>query len=422
MKHTVKELTLDNGAKGLVINAPGVEVVRILVEFRAGFNLGDWQKYELPHVMEHMMFTNKTYPKPRQFSREVEKNGAFNNAYANDTSLEYDYECASFEAERIAKLIGVQITEPTFPATELKNELGNVAEELSNDISSPAATVGNNLHAAAVGAPQLQKRNEQLSSITDNDLHEWFKYTHVAGNMRFIVAGDIDFETSVLPHLNVGLPQGERLQMPRIMADKLDEPLVEHRDIPQMYYRVFSQYDAPVPYRELIAARIITNVLTNGFSSTLFGEARERGLAYGLGMSVGRDQYTSGWKFGGPVSPDHADEFFQLAAEEIKKTQDGDITDEQFDGTKRLMRGERAREYQKVGNLVGYYDMYFNEDEYEEFDEYNRLLDEIGVDEAVTAFNKLFSNDTWGVSFVGNVDEKNARKYQKTLSLLWKSA
>ncbi|MEX0934387.1 MAG: insulinase family protein, partial [Candidatus Saccharimonadales bacterium] len=109
MKHTVKEITLNNGAKGLLINMPGSLVVRMLVEFRAGFDLGSHDKYELPHVAEHMMFTNKVYPRPRDFSREIEKNGAINNAFTNPTSLKYFYECANFEADRIADLLAIQI-------------------------------------------------------------------------------------------------------------------------------------------------------------------------------------------------------------------------------------------------------------------------------------------------------------------------
>lgn len=421
MKHTVKQLTLDNGAQGLIIHAPGVEVVRMLVEFRAGFELGDWQKYELPHVMEHMMFTNKTYPEPRQFSREIEKNGAFNNASTSDMSLEYEYECATFEVERIAELIGIQITEPTFPPTELKTELSNVADELNNDISDPGRAVVDNLRVAAFGVPSLQQRRDQLSAITDADLRRWFEYTHTAENMRFLLAGDIDFETKVLPYLNVDLPKSERLAVPHIETRSIDEPVIEHRDMPQIYYRCFSQYSAPMPYRELIAARIMSNVLSTGFMATLFGEARERGLVYDLGMSTGRDVYATDWHFGGPVSPDHAEEYFGLAAEKIREVQRGDISTEQLERTKRLMRGERARGYQKVGNLLSYYDMFFEDDRYEEFNEFYRLLDDIDVDEAAAAFNKLFQENIKGMSFIGNIDRESANRYQDILALLWQS-
>lgn len=421
MKHTVREITLDNGARGLVLHAPGVEVVRILIEFRAGFDLGDWGKYELPHVMEHMMFTNTTYPEPRQFSQEVEKNGAFNNAVTSSISLEYEYECAAFEAERIARLAAIQITEPTFPPGELKNELGNVSEELDHSISDPNDVAGDNLRAAAFDAPGLTTRRDQLSSITDADLHDWFRRTHTARNMRFIVAGDIDFDNTILPHLNVSLETGKRLEVPYLDVTSLPDPVVEQRDIPQIYYRCFSQYSTPMSYRDLIAARVMTSILADGFASILYGEARERGLAYGLGMSAGRGLYSTDWHFGGPVTPEHADEYFRLAAEKITQVQRGDITRDQFQGAKQLMRGERARGYQKLGSLLNYYDMFFQDDKYEEFNEFYRLLDDVSMDEAVTAFNKLFAEGTWGASFAGNVDEESAARYRDILAPMWQS-
>jgi predicted Zn-dependent peptidase len=419
MQHTVREITLDNGAKGLLLHVPGVDVVRMLVEFRAGFDLGDWQKYELPHVTEHLMFTNQSYPEPNQFSREVEKNGAFCNATTSDTSLAYEYECATFEAERIAGLIGTQITEPTFPARELTSELNNVADELDNDISDPGSTVNNNLQAAAYDMPDFRRRRDQLSTVTEGNVREWYRHTHTSDNMRFLVAGDVDFDAEVLPGLNVDLPRGERLEVPYVARARLQEPVVEYRDMPQIYYRFTSRCSQSYSYRELIAARIMSDALSAGFSATLFGEARDRGLVYDLAMRVGRDIHTTEWHFGGPVSPAHADTYFQLATDKIRQAQNGEISGEQFDRMKRLLRGNRARGYQTPGSLLNYYDMFLEDDHYEAFEEFYRLLDEVTLDEAARAFAGLFADNVWGVSFLGNVDETAATRYQDIVSPLW---
>lgn len=420
MQHSVREVELDNGARGLVIHVPGVDVVRLLLEFRAGFDLGDWSKYELPHVMEHLMFTNETYPKPRQFSREVEKFGAYNNAQTNPYSLEYDYECADFEAERIAKLAAIQIAEPTFPEGEFKTEVGNVAEELRGDISNPAQSNSYNLYRSQYGVPTFQERIEQLESMTVEGLREWHRRTHTAGNMRFIVAGDIDFDAQILPHLEADLPAGKRETLPRIPSQHIPEPIVEPRDVPQVYYMVGSMLGRSFSYREMVTARVATCILSAGFSSTLFGKAREKGLVYGLGMNVYRDSHESDWSFRGLVSPDHAKDFFDLARREIDKVQAGRISKRQFEATKRLMRGDRARSYQKVSDFVGYYDSYFTLG-YEEFNEFNRILDEVTIPEVVEKFNELFSEGRWGMSLLGAVDDETARKYHQQLAPLWQT-
>lgn len=420
MQHSVREVELDNGARGLVVHVPGVDVVRLLLEFRAGIDLGDWQKFELPHVLEHLMFTNETYPRPRQFSREVERNGAYHNALTDDDSLAYEYECANFEIERIAKLAAIQMTEPTFPEREFQTELGNVAEEIKGFISNPARSAAYNLCRAQIGAPSHEERIEQLDSITIDDLRRWYRYTHRAGNLRFIVAGDVDFDTKVLPHLNVSLPAGDRLDLPGIVCQHVPEPIVEPRDMPQMYYFIGSSLGRPMSYREVVAARVATNILSAGFSSTLLGKAREKGLAYGLDMSAGYDMHETSWSFRGLVSPDHAKDFFDLARREIDKVQAGRISKRQFEATKRLMRGDRARSYQKVSDFVGYYDSYFTVG-YEEFNEFNRILDEVTIPEVVEKFNELFSEGRWGMSLLGAVDDETARKYHQQLAPLWQT-
>jgi predicted Zn-dependent peptidase len=234
-----------------------------------------------------------------------------------------------------------------------------------------------------------------------------------------LVAGDVDFDAEVLPNLNVDLPRGERLEVPYVARTKLQEPVVEYRDMPQIYYRFTSRCSQSYSYRELIAARIMSDALSAGFSATLFGEARDRGLVYDLAMRVGRDIHTTEWHFGGPVSPAHADTYFRLATDKIRQAQNGGISGEQFDRMKRLLRGNRARGYQTPGSLLNYYDMFLEDDHYEAFEEFNRLLDDITLDEAARAFAGLFEENVWGVSFLGNVDETAAARYRDIVSPLW---
>ena len=418
MQHSIYEKQLNNGAQGLVVRVPGVDVVRILVEFRAGSNLGDWSKYELPHVMEHMMFTNKSYPEPGQFSREIEKNGAFNNAYTSPTSLEYDYECAAFEAERIAKLVGIQIAEPIFPDEEFNNEVGNVIEELNGNLSNHMRSASYNLGVAQLGLPTMQDRIAQIDSMSTSDLRRWYNYTHTGDNMRFIVAGDIDFDKEVLPFIDVDLPRGERLEVPELYSASLDEPIVEPRDIPQIYYVIQSSKPSTYSYRDVLAARTASNILSAGFTSTLLGKAREKGLVYGLDMGVGHDMNETDWNFRGMVTPEHALDYFDLAVEEIGKVLNGDVSDEQFQATKQLMRGNRARSYQKTSNFVGYYDSFFTVG-YNGFEQFDRIIDELTIDEVTASFRELFQSSNWGMSLLGAVDEKSAKDYRTRFQPLW---
>ena len=57
MKHTVEEVRLKNGARGLLIDVPGATVMSFQFQFRAGSRyVANKDIYETAHIMEHMAF------------------------------------------------------------------------------------------------------------------------------------------------------------------------------------------------------------------------------------------------------------------------------------------------------------------------------------------------------------------------------
>jgi predicted Zn-dependent peptidase len=186
MKHTVSEHELSNGAKGLVINVPGVSVTNMVVYFKSGFMFGNPKKYEIPHVMEHLMASgNALHPTAVEFKTEVEKNGAYRNANTNEYLNGYIYECAAFEQDRMLKLLAAQITSPLFPEVSLPTEISNVREELSRMATEylSVAHINYMTHAFPKGWAALAPRIEQLSTITHQDMVDFYQRTHTSKNM-----------------------------------------------------------------------------------------------------------------------------------------------------------------------------------------------------------------------------------------------
>src|SRR5436305_4640397 len=132
MKHTVSEITLKTGARGLLVHIPGASVMTFDINFRAGEYLVEPDKWEVPHLMEHVLLgANELIPKARDFQAELEKNGAYSNATTSVYDITYEAECADFEWDRVLGLMLVAITRPLFLPEEFKAEFGNVREELT---------------------------------------------------------------------------------------------------------------------------------------------------------------------------------------------------------------------------------------------------------------------------------------------------
>ena len=102
MKHTVTEVTLKNGAKGLLIHIPDATVMSVEFNFRAGDYLVEEKKWETPHLMEHILLgANERYTKSRIFQAEIERNGAYSNASTSAYDITNAAECADLEWQRI---------------------------------------------------------------------------------------------------------------------------------------------------------------------------------------------------------------------------------------------------------------------------------------------------------------------------------
>src|SRR3954468_17701311 len=132
MKHTVSEVSLKNGSKGLFVHIPSASVMTFDINFRAGEYLVNPEKWEVPHLMEHVLLgANELIPRARDFQAELEKNGAYSNATTSVYDISYEAECADFEWDRVLGLLLVAITRPLFLEEEFQAEFGNVQEEMA---------------------------------------------------------------------------------------------------------------------------------------------------------------------------------------------------------------------------------------------------------------------------------------------------
>ena len=134
MNHTVEEIRLKNGARGLLVDVADATTLNMQFQFRAGNRYAKSKKIEqVAHIMEHMAFgANARFRTEAEFEFEFTKNGAYRNAYTSDLSMVYEADCADFEWDRILDLQKVAICQPKFIETELDAEKGNVRSELTN--------------------------------------------------------------------------------------------------------------------------------------------------------------------------------------------------------------------------------------------------------------------------------------------------
>lgn len=387
MKHSVEEVILKNGAKGLLINIPGASVMSTRIQFRAGmYYAKNKEVYEIPHLVEHLAFgANAKYKDEQAFEAEFTKNGAYHNAWTSDISVCYETECADFEWERIMELQRLSICEPRFNEDELKSEKSNVRSELTGYMNDYYRLLWPRVQQA-VGEDVLilPDRLKTISNIELKDIREHYRRTHTAKNMMFVIAGRIG--TSSIPGRgrkhkilkmleNWPLKEGEKFEIPRMDLHSSEAVSIRRKDASNITFGFSLVTPRHLEPNEVFAMNCLNHILNGTMNSKIFGAARKRGLVYGMGSSVANNAHNAYWDFDGEVNEENAQELFGLIQTEMMKALNGGISDKDFEAAKSYALGRFQMGAQTVGQIADYYaEGYFTNETVDHYDEMPNLI------------------------------------------------
>jgi predicted Zn-dependent peptidase len=427
MKHTVSEIVLKNGAKGLFIHVPDASVMTYEFDFRAGEYLVSAKKWETPHLMEHILLgANKKYPKARLFQAEIEKNGAYSNASTGVYDIIYEAECADFEWDRILELLQTAITEPLFLDDEFEAEFGNVREELTSRSNNHFRHLSLSLREKyGFIAKTDQERLKLMENVKIKDVRDHYKRTHTTKNLRFIIAGNITpkrHEAIVESLENIALPHGtSRLALPDELPKRQNSPVYIHnKTVKNIYFYVDSFMGRRMSEDETDALGLVNTMLTETLYSKILGAARERGLVYGMSSGFGQTKQSSNWWFGAQVSKKNSVALFDIMIKELGNVFDGKIAAEDIEGAKAYSLGRYQRSGQTVGGTAGgYSSRYFFDEVIEDYYQVPRRIKAITKGSIVEIARELFADKVWGIGVLSSCDKQAVNELYDRVVPLW---
>lgn len=428
MKHTVHELKLKNGAKGLLINTPGASVVTFDVNFRAGDYLTKPGKWETAHLMEHVLLgANKLIPKARTFQAEFEKNGAYSNASTSSYDIIYEAECADFEWDRILSLLLTAITKPLFLREEFEAEFGNVREELTARSNNHFRHLSLALRQA-YGFKMMtdQERLKLMKNVKLEDIRRHYKATHTTSNMRFVIAGDLPAKRRQAlkqAFMAIELPKGDgRIELPEEVPTGLDKSLyIANTTIDNMYLYVDTFMNRSLRDPEVDALSLVNTMLTETLYSRILGAAREKGLIYSMSSGFSQTKNNSGWWLGAQVMPKNAPALFDIVVRELKAVFAGKLKEEDIVAAKQYALGRFQRSGQTVGGTsAGYSYRYFFDDVIDDYYKVPERIRAVSRNRIVKITNELFAEKIWGIGLLGNAGENFAEELRERIAPLWK--
>jgi predicted Zn-dependent peptidase len=408
MNHTVEEIKLKNGARGLLINVPGATVMSMQFQFRAGNRYAKSKDIEqVAHIMEHMAFcANARFKSEHDFESEFTKNGAYHNAYTSDLSMVYEADCADFEWDRILDLQKLSICQPRFNEEELEAEKGNVRGELTNYLNDHHRILWPRVQQL-LGEDVLTYRQclSTIANVTIADIREHHRRTHTTHNMRFVIAGKMRGRKADIVRLleSFELPAGERFEVPRDELSSAAPTVIRRKDASNLTFGWTLSMPRQLSDDELDAMHNLNHILTGTTHSRIFGKARSKGLAYSVGSYTGAGFYDSAWDISGQVNHDTAPQLFDIIAKEIKAVLDGNLTDQEIEAAKSFGLGRYQMGAQTVSQISDFYtNRYFADDFIKDYDKIPDLIRKVTREKIMATAQSFIDANTWVLAAVSS--------------------
>lgn len=426
MQYEVSEFILKSGGRGLIINVPSAPVMSTQFHFRAGdrYVKNARDKWETAHIMEHMAFgANKEFASGTEYDTVFTENGASHNAYTSGTSMGYVATCASFEWERILELQKLVICAPKFTEEEFEAEYGNVRSELTGYLSDAERVLWPKM-SQALGDNTLtyRERLDLMQNITVADVREHYRRTHTAGNLRFVVAGDF---TGKLMHLreilnSFELAEGERPPLPVDELHSFAPFVVRRKDVPDITFGWTLNLSRRLSDDEIAAMDALNHILNGTLHSRIQGEARTKGLVYGIWSDSSAGEHSSSWDFGAAVEVDKLDRMFDLIVREIRRIQEGDLSEAEIESAKQYALGRHQMGIQTVGQLNNWLaNRYFFDGRIEDFAAQPARIKNVTRERMIDTAQDFFNSNCWGLGLYGNTEKAVADRLQEKLEKLF---
>lgn len=425
MKHTVEEVRLKNGARGLMIDVSDATVMSFQFHFRAGNRyVRDREIYEAAHIMEHMAFgANESFRSEHAYEQEFTKNGAYHNAFTSDYAMVYEAACADFEWDRILDLQRVAITTPRFNNAELEAEKGNVRSELTGYLNNHNRVMWPRIQQA-LGEDILtyNQRLKTISGITLKDIKEHHKRTHTLKNLRFVVAGKLTGRKTRIREMleKWELESGERFTIPNNELHRANPVLIRRKEASNLNFGWSMSIPRELSDEESDAMTSLNHILTGTMSSRIFGAARKKGLAYGVFSDTSVGFYDSAWDFGGQVNLETAEELFDIIVRELKKVLNGTIDPTDLENAKSYALGRYQMGAQTAAQISGFYtSRYFADDVVKDYEKVPAEILAVSQEQIVETVREFFAANTWVLAGVSRDDKELLLKLQEKLEVLF---
>ena len=283
MKSEFKRKVLKNGMT-IIFEKRDVPVVSVAFAVRYGGINEDVSEKGIAHFIEHMFYKGTLERNFKQITGEIERRGGELNGFTSEVATAYWCKMPSKYLNVALDVLGDMMRNPKFDEKELEKERKVIFEEIKMYKDNPRLHVFDEIQKSMYDGTMgisLIGTYETMGKINREKMMKKFKEIYTPNNLILSVVGDADFNEVVeYAEKNFG---NKKSKIPTQKFNIKNESKIEKRKGIDQANLVFAYHVPLAGDKKSHAAKVLSTIMAEGFSSKLFSEIREkRNLAYAV--------------------------------------------------------------------------------------------------------------------------------------------
>ena len=300
-----------------------------------------------------MLFKGTTTRTKKEIVVELERLGAYINAYTSSDSVVYHVSIAPANMDNILRVCDIlldMLINSTFPKEELEKEKEVIVQELCNSKDSLEDQCSNGFYSAAYGDCYIGRDilgpEENIRSFTSEDLKEFIRRKYK--KIYFVAVGNIE-EEQIVEKLRSKNQEfldffTEDLNPTQDIVQYNKQPIIhsEVKDWANQAHVIMGWESVNYFNEDRFVADVISCILGGNMSSILCQKIRdEMGLVYHISSSTHYLKETGYMEIYFATFNDKVDNVCEVVNEEIKNFMN--FTDAQLEDAKNYIAGARIK-------------------------------------------------------------------------------
>jgi len=283
MKIDFKRKVLKNGMT-ILFERRNTPVVSVAFAIRSGGVNETKSEKGISHFIEHMLYKGTKKRNSKQIAEEIEKKGGQLNGFTGENITAFWCKIPSRYLNVALDVLSDMVKNPLFDEKEMEKERKVIFEEIKMYKDNPRMHAMEKIHSFLYKEPfgiPILGTYESMNLINREKITERFKESYTPDNMILCIVGNANFSRIInFAEKSFGNEKG---QISKVKVVPRNKQKIEKRKGVDQANLVFAYHVSLFRNKKSYAASILNALMTEGMSSRLFMEIRERrNLAYAL--------------------------------------------------------------------------------------------------------------------------------------------